>query len=89
MSRENLTQKIYAHLTAANQTPLAKLQGGLLKLKDNRLAEVITLKVESGTVNRTELISALQLKGLQLKDVTDSEGYVLIKKLAEYNILMS
>lgn len=84
-----LVDKIAAHLTEQNRPPVTQLQRDLLKLKQSRLEEVITLKQRpDGGVYHSDLMKALKQKGLTLDDVTDN-GYVIKYDLTKHNIILA
>lgn len=84
-----LVDKIAAHLmNEAKLTPVQQLQKDMMKVRDIRVNEVITLKAVDGTIKESQLMAALRKKQLTVNDIADGD-YISLETLKKHNIIVS
>lgn len=84
-----LVDKIAAHLmNEAKLTPVQQLQKDMMKVRDIRVNEVITLKAVDGTIKESQLMAALREKRLTVNDIADGD-YISLDALKKHNIYVS
>lgn len=85
----NLVDKIAAHLLSEiTPTKMQKLQADLLKVRDARANEVITLKTVNGTIKESQLMAALREKMLIFEDLLEDNS-ISLATLRKHNIHIS
>lgn len=84
-----LVDKIAAHLmNEAKLTPVQQLQKDMMKVRDIRVNEVITLKAVDGTIKESQLMAALREKRLNMEDLIEGDS-IPLDTLKKHNIYVS